>query len=114
MPLPAQLYPAVPAQVAEKRLHLLLPVVAMASESGHLPSLLLQPLCDLRLLLRWDLLASSLELIFQLIQASVCILGLQESLINVRQFELLTINQQADGSTETTSTCRLVKEGIQN
>lgn len=49
-----------PAEVAQQRLHLLLPVVAMASERGHLPPLLLQPLGDLRLLLGGDLLASPL------------------------------------------------------
>lgn len=50
----------VPAEVTQERLHLLLPVAAMASESGHLPSLLLEPLADLRLPLRGDLLAPSL------------------------------------------------------
>lgn len=76
---------ALPAQVVKERLHLLLPVLAVASEGGHLPSLLLQPLSDLRLLLSWDLLASSLQPIAQLIQASVCVPGLQERLRDTGQ-----------------------------
>lgn len=69
-------------------------MLAVAPEGGHLPSLLLQPLSDLRLLLSWDLLASSLQPIPQLIQPSVCVLGLQEGLRDTGQ----------SGGAETTST----------
>lgn len=63
-----------PVQVTEERLHLFLPVVAVGSERGHLLLLLLQPGGELRLLLGGDLLAASLQLIFQLVQTSLFVL----------------------------------------
>lgn len=71
-------------------------MLAVASEGGHLLSLLLQPLCDLRLLLWWDLLASSLQPISQLIQASVCVLGFQESLTDMRDKLKLSSSERED------------------
>lgn len=64
-----------PVQVTEKGLHLLLPVVAVGSERVHLLLLFFQPIGELRELLRWNLLAASLQMIFKLVQPSLCIFG---------------------------------------
>lgn len=52
----------------------------MGSECCHLPLLLPQPIGDLGELFGRNRLISSLELILQLLQTSLCILGLYESL----------------------------------
>lgn len=64
-----------PVQVAEDRLHLCLPVVAVRPEGGNLLLLLRQPVCQLTQLLRRNLLPASLQLNSQLVQTSLCIFG---------------------------------------
>lgn len=88
-------------QVVEQRLHSLLPAEAVAFERVHFVLLLSEPLAEVGPLLRRNLLASSLQLLLQLLQASLGIPGLQEGLTDEAQ----TPSRHRHRRTSPSSTC---------
>lgn len=76
---------SVPVQVTKEGLHLFQTVLAVGPKGADLLPLFLQPGAEFRELLRRNLLAGPLDLILDLVQTSLGVLGFQEALMDMKQ-----------------------------